>query len=124
MKNLRNNIAKLLKLSTSFTLLLLLTLSAAYASPLNDGEKGKEKVNAKDSVLMEELIADLEWEEELDIPTITNAESFKVYDANDDVIFSGTKKQWENKKDRNLTMIKRKAEFLFESLGTKIYKVF
>jgi len=54
----------------------------------------------------------------------TNTVSFEVYDSKDHLIFTGSQKQWDDKNNKQLISMKRKAEFLFDSDGTNIYKIF
>ena len=126
MKNLTQNITKTLRSITSLALAMMIALGSAFASSPSDGEsKGKKRLSAEDSVMVEELMADIHFEEELNVLASSEiVESFKVYNSHDDVVFSGTQKQWDNQKNKSLVMLKRKAEFLFSSNGENIYKVF
>ena len=53
--------------------------------------------------------------------TMPNVE---VYDANDQLIYTGSQMQWEEGQNKATTAIKRKAELLFELGSTTVYKVF
>ncbi|MEL6558319.1 MAG: hypothetical protein AAFQ94_09055, partial [Bacteroidota bacterium] len=53
-----------------------------------------------------------------------NKVTFKIYDSNDQLIFTGSQEQWDDKTNKDLISMKRKAEFLMDADGTNIYKVF
>lgn len=48
----------------------------------------------------------------------------KAYDMHDELIFDGTQEEWSKAQDQQLKEIKIKADFLFFTGNTKIYKVF
>ncbi len=81
-------------------------------------------VRMENEMLLEELsnLYNAQSEEiaelELDVP------AYEIYDADDNLIFSGTAAQWENETNVELSKMKRKSDFLFESNGTQVYKVF
>lgn len=105
-------------------LILLFTSSSAFALNNNDSKNPKVKTKTEESVDTEELMTEIFEIEELDFATENLESAFQVMDAQDKLIFSGSKKEWENKENKKLITMKRKAEFLFESNGTQIYKVF
>jgi len=72
--------------------------------------------------MIEELKVSFELEESpaaVSIPAV-----FEVYGPNDEILFSGSKAQWNDEANMKLVMLKRKAEFLFDTDGTQIYKIF
>lgn len=122
----QNNFSK----TKSLLLILLISftvVTTSLASNNTDGDKKKvEKTTEADSIMAEELIDELYEIEELEFDFLEELASpeFQVMNSQDQLIFSGSKKEWDNKNNRELVVMKRKAEFLFESNGTKIYKVF
>ncbi len=48
----------------------------------------------------------------------------EVYDENDQIVFSGALGLWENNNHAETIALKRKAELLFTTDGTQVYKVF
>lgn len=48
----------------------------------------------------------------------------KAYDMNDELIYDGSQEEWNKSEDLQLKEIKRKADFIFLTENTKIYKVF
>ncbi len=108
-----------------FTLLIISVITFGNALATN-GEGKKEKENKEavaEAKMIDELLESLETEA-FEIPTVTADNAFQVFDQNDNVLFSGTEKQWGDTNNKKLITLKRKAEFLFESNGSKIYKVF
>lgn len=120
------------KFSTAKSLIVMMYISLAivtssFSTNNNEGNKKKaENATKTDSVMTEELIDEIYETEELAFDFLEELESpaFQVMNSDDQLIFSGSKKEWENQQNRELIIMKRKAEFLFESNGTKIYKVF
>ncbi len=111
--------------------LVLLVVLGANANPLsNNGEGNKEKnkteISTEDSLMIEELLMDLdEMDAELfELEVLQVDQEIEVYDVNDQLIFSGSNEEWENISNPELITLKRKADFLFESGNTEVYKVF
>ena len=77
----------------------------------------------EEELIAEDLIEALYAEEETDIIDLQIENTVEIYDANDVKVFEGSKAQWENAGE-SLAPLKRKAELLFESEGTEVYKVF
>jgi len=74
-----------------------------------------------------EITADLIeaiYAEEEEAIILPSKKMVEIYDANDALLFQGSKVDWDNNTSDQLTIMKRKAEFFFESDGTEIYKVF
>ncbi len=109
----------------ALALITFITFNPASAN--NEGQKkSKMTISVEDSLTVEELLVEInsfDLLEELEF-SVNNAPKFQVFDANDKLLFSGNQKQWGNHKNKELVMIKRKAEYLFESDGTQIYKIF
>ena len=78
----------------------------------------------KKTVIIDDLLAEFDKADKLDKMFESDQVSFEVYDHNDALIFTGNQKQWDDLNNKKLISIKRKAEFLFETDGTSIYKVF
>jgi len=121
----QNNSFRLFKGMVMLLLITFATTGNILANEDGDGKSSEnEKIESAESAeMIDELLETLEAEE-LDFSLNANEDAFQVFDKNDEVLFSGSKTEWENKSNKNLIMMKRKAEFLFESNGTKVYKVF
>ena len=126
MKTLNNKTAKqFLKSAGAMALALCITTGSAFATVNgNDSVKTKKEVSTEESMMIDDLLAEFEKAEELDKMFESGNISFEVYDNNDQLIFSGNQKQWDDLNNKKLISVKRKAEFLFETDGTSIYKVF
>jgi len=112
---------------SALALLLLLNLSAAYSFEISGKDKDSKELSVEDSLMVEELISEMDNdilnEQGIESELSSNA-AFKVYNVGNQLIFSGSQADWSNQKNKELIMIKRKAEYLFESDGTKIYMIF
>ncbi len=125
MKTTTQNNSSIGKSLIAMMLIVLFTATSAFAFSSNNASDPKDKkTTTEDSVEMEELVTEVFEIEELDFAVEKKESALQVMDAHDNVIFSGSKIDWENQKDRKLVIMKRKAEFLFELNGTQIYKVF
>ncbi len=121
----QNNNSKISKSLLTFILITLLTVSNSFA--FAHGNEKKADPESKETIEnveeFDELLASLEIEEfEFSITDDSNA--FQIIDENDKILFSGSEKEWKNQSNKKLVIMKRKAELLFESNGSKIYKVF
>ena len=123
MKTVKNTSAKIFKAFTALTLAAIITIAPAMANGNKD--KNNEKLSVEDSLMIEELQVIFNLEDELsELNQSVEIPSFQVFDTNDHLIFSGSKTQWNDQANKKLTMIKRKAEFMFNADGTQIYKIF
>ena len=121
----QNNGSQLLK--GIFTLLIISVITFGNALATNGEDKKETKKENKEALaeakMIDELLESLETEA-FEISTVNAENAFQVFDQNDNILFSGTEKQWKDANNKKLITLKRKAEFLFESNGSKIYKVF
>ena len=128
MKTLTNNTQQILKSTAAFALAFCITIGSAFATTSgDDSSKIKKEVSVEEAAMINELLAEMEKAEELDFMIEnfqTNKVTFEIYNNADQLIFSGTQKQWDDKTDKDLIEMKRKAEFLMDTDGTNIYKVF
>lgn len=129
MKTLTNNTTQILKSTAALAMAFCITVGAAFANPDHkDSIKNKKEVSTEEAAMIDDLLAEFEKAEELDqlLSDVveTNQPTFEIYDAADQLIFTGTQKQWDNKANKDLIEMKRKAEFLMDANGTNIYKVF
>jgi len=120
-----NNAKQLLKSASAIALALCITAGSAFAGVNdNDSSKSKKEVSTEETIMIDDLLMELEKAEEQASMFETKTTSFEVYDGKDQLVFTGTQKQWNDKNNKELISLKRKAEFLFETDGTSIYKVF
>ncbi len=132
MKTLTNNTKQILKSTAAFALAFCITIGSAFATTTGndtskDSSKIKKEVSVEEEAMINELLAEMEKAEELDFMIEnfqTNKVTFEIYNNADKLIFSGTQKQWDDKTNKDLIEMKRKAEFLMDADGTNIYKVF
>ena len=126
MKTLTNNTNQILKSAAALALALFITTGSAFAAPNgNDSSKTKKEVSTEEAAMIDDLLAEMEKAEDLDKMFQTEKEiSFEIYNNADQLIFTGTQKQWDDKTNNDLISLKRKAEFLMDADGTNIYKVF
>ena len=114
-------------LKSAFMILAFTIITAGNCIALNGHDEKDSKKETIESVenaeMIDELLKTLEAEE-FDFSTTDQENSFQIFDKNDEVLFSGSEKEWKNQNHKELVIMKRKAEFLFETNGTKIYKVF
>lgn len=118
-----NTFNKIAKSFTAFALATIIAIAPAFAN----GNKGKstEKISVEDSLMIEELQIAFDLEDEMEqLNTQSNTPQFQVFDSNDKLVFSGSKKEWNNNSNKKLAMLKRKAEFLFDTDGTQVYRIF
>ena len=126
MKTQNNNTRQILKSTAAMALAFCIAIGSAFAGPDNsDSVKNKNEVSKEEAAIIVDLLAEMEAadaEEKLfaDINKVT----FKIYDSNDQLIFTGSQEQWDDKTNKDLISMKRKAEFLMDAEGTNIYKVF
>lgn len=121
---------------TVITLILAAVVMAGSVSAIS---KSKSRhANASETELAEEAIREQRKNAELleELSNLYNVEqddfeeidmelpAYEIYDAKDNLMYSVTEKEWADESNDELSKIKRKSEFLFESSGTKIYKVF
>ncbi|MEL6560292.1 MAG: hypothetical protein AAFQ94_19035 [Bacteroidota bacterium] len=121
---------------TVITLILAVVVMAGSVSAIS---KSKSKnADASETELAEEAIREQRKNAELleELSNLYNIEqddfeeidlelpAYEIYDAEDNLVYSATEKQWADESNDELSKMKRKSEFLFESSGTKIYKVF
>ena len=95
-----------------------------HFSALADPEKKlKESV---DSTTIEEALIDLEDVDVMisDFETMDLEQFVEIYNDQDQLVFSGSIIEYENMDTPEGIQLKRKADFLFESGNTKVYKVF
>jgi len=59
-----------------------------------------------------------EFEYETAVPT------YEIYDADDNLIFAGNSKQWNDERNEDLVKLKMGSELLFESGNTQVFKIF
>ena len=99
------------------------TINSGFAFGIEDGKISKNELvkPAGNTELVNELLKSLEPEEPFS-EEVGVQDEIQIFNNNDEVLFSGF--QNEIKKDQKLVIMQRKAEFLFESNGTKVYKVF
>jgi len=100
--------------------LLITTISThSFASNGNDNKNKESKIEES---LITELLLELDDTDALQI----QEETIEIFDANDQLIFSGTQQAFTSltKKDKKLLSFKRNAELLFEMDGSKIFKLF
>lgn len=136
MKTLKTQKRKGIK-RTVFSIALAAFITAGSVFAISNGNKRSSnfsetemaqqviKEQRRNAQLMEELgnlYSTNQGEDLLDMEIETPA--YEIYDADDNLIFSGTSDQWENENNNELSQMKRKSDFLFESNGTQIYKVF
>ena len=135
MKTLNTQKTKGIK-RTVFTLMLAAIVMAGSVSAISSHKR--KSVNISESELAEEALKEQRKNEMLleELSNLYNAQSeeiaeleldvpaYEIYDADDNLIFSGTAAQWENETNVELSKMKRKSDFLFESNGTQVYKVF
>lgn len=111
-------------LALAFTLVLSVAAVAATDNGNKDPKAKKEdKVSKVDSLHIQEMLFELSELEDESL-SFNTPSSVEVYDINDQLIFSGTKAEWENTQNPATTILKRKAELLFELEGSRVYKVF
>ena len=122
----QNNTTKITGSLIALAMTFILSMSAVAATDdvrnkpeaTNDGKTSKV-----DSLHMQELLSEMSVldKEEIVFPT---SSAVDVYDANDQLIFSGTMAEWNNTENHSTTILKRKAELLFELEDASVYKVF
>ena len=119
------NRSGLLKEILILVIITLITIGNSMAFNGNDEKNAKKenKESIENSEMIDELLETLEVEE-FEFNTQNQQNAFQIFDHNDNVLYSGSEKEWESKGNKKLITMKRKAEFLFESNGSKIYKVF
>ena len=122
MKTLTQN-NKLLKAALMLLFFSANTINSGFAFGIEDGKISKNELvkPAGNTELVNELLKSLEPEEPFS-DEVGVQDEIQIFNNNDEVLFSGF--QNEIKKDQKLVIMQRKAEFLFESNGTKVYKVF
>ena len=126
MKTQTNNTKQILKSTAAMALAFCITIGSAFATPgSNDSVKTKKEVSKEEAAMIVDLLAEMEKAEEAEqLFSEINKVTFEIYDNNDQLIFTGTQKQWDDKTNKDLIAMKRKAEFLMDADGTNIYKVF
>ncbi|MEL6560752.1 MAG: hypothetical protein AAFQ94_21340 [Bacteroidota bacterium] len=119
----QNQNNKVVKSILMLLFLSVITFSTSNAIGIDDGKSSKKESTetVESTELINELLESLETEE-LVFNEVTPQDNIQIFNANDEVLFDGSESEMKN--DQKLVVIKRKAEFLFESNGTKIYKVF
>ncbi len=120
MKTQNNNNRK--SFFTALAVIGLMTITSLSAS----AEPEKELNKSVDSVTISEILVELEDVDlsMADIETMASSQSIEIYNAQDQLVFSGTSQEYENMKNPADILLKRKADFLFESGNTKVYKIF
>ena len=135
MKTLKTQKTKGIK-RTVFTLMLAAIVMAGSVSAISSSKRKSSKdantelaeesirEQRKNAQLIEELsnLYNSPSEELAEIDFVVP--EYEIYDADDNLIFSGSADQWENESNEKLSQMKRKSDFLFETNGTNIYKVF
>ncbi len=125
MKTLTNNTNQILKSAGTLALALSITIGSAFAGTNGNDSITKEKeVSTEEAAMIDDLLAEMEKAEDLAKMFETNTVTFEIYNSTDQLIFTGTQKQWDDKTNQDLISMKRKAEFLMDADGTNIYKVF
>ena len=126
MKTQNNNTKQILKSTAAMALAFCIAIGSAFAGPGNsDSLKNKIDVSKEEAAIIVDLLAEMEAADaEEKLFADLNKATFKIYDNNDQLIFTGTQKQWDDKTNKDLIAMKRKAEFLMDADGTNIYKVF
>ena len=126
MKTLTQNTQQILKSTAALALALFITAGSAFAAPNgNDSSKTKKEVSTEEAAMIDDQLAEMEKAEDLETMFQTEKEvTFEIYNNADQLIFTGTQKQWDDKTNNDLISLKRKAEFLMDADGTNIYKVF
>ncbi|MGB3465480.1 MAG: hypothetical protein WBA74_09420 [Cyclobacteriaceae bacterium] len=105
-------------------LLMFIIKTTAMAAPDIELEKPTGTLTGEDSVMLS-ISADEDFIiEDLDFAENIVNDEIQVVDKSDKIIYSGSAKEWNNHTDKKMIIMKRKAELLFESNGTMIYKVF
>ena len=126
MKTQNINTKHVLKSTTAMALAFCIAIGSAFAGPTEtDSAKAEEKVSAAEAAIIVDLLAEMEAADaEEKLFAAIHKTTFEIYDSNDQLIFTGTQKQWDDKTNKDLIAMKRKAEFLMDADGTNIYKVF
>ena len=120
-----NNTKNIIKSASIFALAFCITVASAFAGTNNgDSLKVDSKANTEEALVIEDILAEFEKAAEMDELIEISEVSFEVYDQNDQLVFSGTQTQWDDEQNTPVVSLKRKAEFLFETEGTNVYKVF
>ncbi|MEL7145145.1 MAG: hypothetical protein AAFO69_02155 [Bacteroidota bacterium] len=120
-----NNTKNIIKTTSTFAIAFCLTIASVFAGTTHgDSVKIDSKVNKEEAVVIEDILAEFEKAAEMEQLIEIAEETFEIYDQNDQLVFSGSKAQWEDEQNTNVTALKRKAEFLFEMEGANVYKVF
>ena len=103
--------------------LSIITFSTSNAIGIDEGKDSKKEntESVESAEMISELLASLE-SEELAFDEVTPQDNIQIFNANDEVLFDGSENTMKD--DPKLVVMKRKAEFLFESNGTKVYKIF
>lgn len=123
MKTLTNNTNQFLKSAATLALALCLTMGSAFAGA-NDSITVKKEVSAEEAAMIDDLLAEMEKAEDIENMFKTNTVTFEVYNNSDQLVFTGTQAQWDDKNNQDLISMKRKADFLMDIEGTNIYKIF
>jgi len=135
MKTLKTQKSKGTK-RTIFSLMLAALVMAGSVSAISSSNRKSSA--SSNTEMVEELIREQRKNAQLieELSNLYNSPSeeleemdllfpaYEIYDVDDNLIFSGTVEQWENDSNEKLSQMKRKSDFLFESNGTQIYKVF
>lgn len=117
------NSTHLLKSFGMLAIVVLIAIGSAFANT-EDSVKMKKIASSEESVMIDELLAEME-EDQLMAELLSSKEAtYEIYDANDVLVFKGNEKQWNSQKNKTLIALKRKAEFLMEDEGANIYKIF
>ena len=123
--NTYNNIKSIVKTAVTFALAFCITATSAIAGiDKGDSVKVDNKAATEEAIIIEDLWAEFEKEEAADQLIEASEVTFEVYNQNNQLVFTGTQAEWDNDQDTEVVTLKRKAEFLFETDGTSIYKVF
>ena len=124
MKNSNNNHNwnQTLRTLTFIALVMLIAVVKLSAAESNvDTLKAKKEVSKEEAVMIEDLLKSLEDTDEFFAESVPTVE---VYNARDELVFTGTQQSWETQKAAEIASLKIKAELLFELEGTSVYKIF
>lgn len=126
MNTQNNNTKQIVKSTAAMALAFCIAIGSAFAAPNgNDSVKTKKEVSKEEATMIVDLLAEMEKAEAAEnLFSEINKETFEIYNSNDQLIFTGTQKQWDDQTNKDLIAMKRKAEFLMDTDGTSIYKVF